>query len=335
MRAVIHERYGSPDELEVRDVPVPMAGEGQVLVRVRASSVHPDIWHVITGTPAVLRIMGAGLRRPNRRIPGTDLSGVVDAVGPGVTRFAPGDPVFGEVVKVIQWRNAGTWAEFAAVDAELLEPVPDGMPFEEAAAVPTSGLIALRALRDQGRLRSGQRVLVNGAAGGVGGFAVQIATAWGAEVTGVDRTEKLDLVRSFGAAHVVDAADDYTRTDERYDLVLDIPGHPPFRRARRVIAPGGSYVLIGHDAFGARGHRWIGSLGTFAIQLLMSPFVGPLHGFRGASGATTDDLGLLKALIDDGKLRVTVDRAFPLEEAGAAIDYLASGRALGRIVVTP
>jgi NADPH:quinone reductase-like Zn-dependent oxidoreductase len=176
---------------------------------------------------------------------------------------------------------------------------------------------------------------VNGAAGGVGGFAVQIATAWGAEVTGVDRTEKLDLVRSFGAAHVVDAADDYTRTDERYDLVLDIPGDPPFRRARRVIAPGGSYVLIGHDAFGARGHRWIGSLGTFAVQLLMSPFVGPLHGFRGASGARTDDLGLLKALIDDGKLRVTVDRTFPLEEAGAAIEYLASGQARGRIFVTP
>ncbi|HYJ61660.1 MAG TPA: NAD(P)-dependent alcohol dehydrogenase [Actinomycetota bacterium] len=335
MRAVVQDRYGPPADLVVLEVPTPVPGEGEVLVRVRASAVHPDVWHVVTGQPAVLRIMGAGVRRPHRRTPGTDLSGVIESLGPGVERYRPGDEVFGEVVKVIQWRNAGTWAEFAAVPADLLSPKPDGMTFEEAGGVPTSGLIALRALRDQGLVRAGQRVLVNGAAGGVGGFAVQIATAWGAEVTGVDRADKLDLVRSFGAARVIDAAEDYTRGDERYDLVFDIPGDPPFSRARRVIADGGSYVLIGHDAFGARGHRWVGSLGTFAGQLLRTPFVGPLHGLRGANARNDGDMDVLSGLIENGHLRVTVDRAFPLEEAGAAIAYLASGRARGRIVITP
>jgi NADPH:quinone reductase-like Zn-dependent oxidoreductase len=335
MRAVVQERYGSPQDLEVREIPTPAPGAGEVLVRVRASSVHPDVWHVVTGRPYVLRLMGAGVRRPRRQIPGTDLAGVVHAVGEGVERFRPGDEVFGEIVRVIQWRNAGAWAEFVAVPEDLLAPKPARLSFEEAGAVPTSGLIALRALRDQGQLREGQRVLVNGAAGGVGGFAVQIAVAWGAEVTGVDRADKLDLVRAYGAHHVIDAAADYTRGDARYDLVFDIPGVPPFSAARRVIEPTGSYVLIGHDAFGAAGHRIIGSLGTFAKQLVLSPFVGQLHGMRGARAETDGDIEILRDLIDDGKLRVVLDRTFPLEEAAGAIAHLSSGRARGRIVLTP
>jgi NADPH:quinone reductase-like Zn-dependent oxidoreductase len=335
MRAVIQERYGPLEDLVVREVPRPEPGEGEVLVRVRGSGVHPDVWHAVTGFPRVLRIMGSGFRAPKTPVPGTDLSGVVEQVGPGVDRFSPGDEVFGDVLGAYLWKNGGTWAEYAAAPARRLTPKPGRLTFEEAAAVPTSGLIALRSLRDQGQVRPGQRVLVNGAAGGVGGYAVQIATAWGAEVTGVDRADKLELVRSFGASHVIDAADDYTRGDARYDLVFDIPGDPPFPKARRVIAEGGSYVLIGHDAFGERGHRVIGSLGTVLWHLVMSPFVGPLHGLRGASGAQDDDLDTMKALIDDGKVGVTLDRTFRLEEAAEALAYLASGRARGRIVITP
>lgn len=335
MKAVVHSRYGSPDDLVLRELPTPVPAEGEVLVRMRASSVHPDVWHVVTGRPAVLRLMGAGVRRPRSPVPGTDLAGEVEATGPGVDRFGPGDAVFGEIVRTIQWRNAGAWAEFAAVPADLLALKPAVLTFEEAGAIPTSALIALRGLRDQGLIEAGQRVLVNGAAGGVGGFAVQIAAALGAEVTGVDRTDKLDLVRSYGAHRVLDAADDYTRGDERYDLVFDIPGDPPFSKVRRVIASSGSYVLVGHDAFGATGHPWIGSLGTFAWQAVRAPFVGPLHAFRGAGAETAGDMAILAGLIEEGKLRVVVDRVFGLEEASAAIAYLASGQARGRIVLTP
>jgi NADPH:quinone reductase-like Zn-dependent oxidoreductase len=335
MRAVVHTRYGSPDLLEVREVPAPVPGPGQVLVRVRASAVHPDVWHVVTGRPAVLRLMGAGLRRPKDPIPGTDLAGVVEEVGPGVQDLREGERVFGEVVRTIQWRNAGTWAELAAVDADLLARMPDGVEFHQAGPVPTSGLIALRGLRDQGQLQPGQRVMINGAAGGVGGYAVQIAAAWGAEVTGVDRAGRLEHVRELGAHRVLDAADDYTTGEDRYDLVFDIPGDPPFSRVRRVIAPGGSYVLIGHDAFGATGRRWVGSLGTFARQAVVSPFVAALHPFRGAGGADPGDIAILADMLEAGTLRVTVDRAFGLDEAAAAIAYLASGTARGRIVITP
>lgn len=335
MRAVIQERYGSPDELIVRDVPVPVPGDGEVLVRVRASSVHPDVWHAVTGRPSVLRIMGSGVRQPTQPIPGTDLAGVIEAIGPGIQRYQPGDEVFGEIVKVNQWRNGGAWAEYAIADADAVAPKPARLTFEQAAAVPTSGLIALGALRDQGKLEAGQRVVINGAAGGVGSYAVQIAKAMGAEVTGVDRADKLDLVTDAGADHVIDAATDYTRCGERFDLVFDIPGNQPIRRVKRIIAPGGSYVLIGHDAFGARGHRWIGSLGTFAWQLLLSPFVAELHGLRGATAETDGDLDRLAEMIDEGQLTPVVDRTFGLDEAGAAIGYLASGKARGRIVITP
>ena len=229
MRAVVQERYGRPEDLVVRDLPMPVPGDGDVLVQVRGSSVHPDVWHVITGQPAVLRLMGSGVRRPSRQVPGTDLAGVVEAVGPAVPRFGPGDEVFGQIVSNIQWRNAGAWAGYATVRADRLAPKPARISFEEAASVPTSGLIALQSLRDQGRVAAGQRILINGAAGGVGGFAVQIAKAMGADVTGVDLSDKLDLVAAAGADHVIDAADDYTRLSERYDLVYTSPGTTPSR----------------------------------------------------------------------------------------------------------
>lgn len=256
MRAVVQDAYGSPDGLAVREVDLPVVRDDDVLVRVHAASVHPDVWHVVTGRPYVLRLMGSGLLRPKYRIPGTDMSGQVESVGKNVTRFKQGDEVFGETVLGNQWKNGGAFAEYVSVPQDALAHKPANVTFEQAAAVPTAGLIVLQNLRGV-RLRPGAKVLVNGAAGGVGGCAVQLAKAYGAHVTGVDETGKLDLVRSLGADQVVDyTREDFTRGAERYDLIFDIPGNRSFAECRRVLALDGSYVLIGHDRFGDAGGRW-------------------------------------------------------------------------------
>jgi NADPH:quinone reductase-like Zn-dependent oxidoreductase len=334
MKAIVQERYGSPDVLELRVVDEPTAGEDQVLVRVRAASIHADVWHVMRGQPYVLRIMGAGLGKPKDRVPGTDLAGHVESVGTNVTRFRPGDEVFGQSLAVNLWRNGGAFAEYAAVSEARFERKPAGLTFEQAAAVPTSGSIAVQGVRDEGRVRPGQRVLINGAGGAVGTFAVQLAKAYGANVTGVDATGKLDALRSIGADRVIDhTREDFTRTGERYDVIIDLPGNHPWSDLRRALTPEGAYVLIGHDQYGGAGHRWFGSLGRFGKLLVIAPFANQLHPFRGAKDPG-DRLVVLKEFIEDGKLTPVIDRTFQLSEVPEAIRYLESGQAVGKVVIT-
>lgn len=334
MKAIVQDRYGSPDVLELREIEKPTPEADEVLVRVRATSVHADVWHALRGIPYVLRVMGSGLRTPKNPVPGTDLAGVVESVGRDVTRFQPGDEVFGQSVGANLWGNGGTYAEYAVAPASRLEPKPTDLTFEQAAAVLTSGPIAVQGIRDEGRTRSGQRVLINGAGGGVGTTAVQLAKAYGADVTAVDSGEKLEMLRSIGADEVVDyALDDFTRSGERYDLVLDIAGNHPWSDLKRSLTPDGTYVLIGHDQYGGSGHRWFGSLGRFFKLMVIAPFVSHLHPFRGAKDPG-DRLVVLKELIEAGKVTPVIDRTFPLSEVPEAIRYLESGRARGKIVIT-
>ena len=334
MKAIVQERYGSPDVLHLREVDQPMAGADQVLVRVRAASVHADVWHVMRGQPYVLRIMGAGLRKPKDRIPGTDLAGHVESVGTKVTRFRPGDEVFGQSLAVNLWRNGGAFAEYAAVPEARFERKPAGLTFEQAAAVPTSGSIAVQGVRDEGRVRPGQRVLINGAGGAVGTFAVQLAKVYGSNVTGVDAAGKLEALRSIGADQVIDhTQEDFTRTGERYDVIIDLPGNHAWSDLRRALTPEGAYVLIGHDQYGGAGHRWFGSLTRFARLLVISPFVNQVHPFRGAKDPG-DRLVVLKELIEARKVTPVIDRTFQLSEVPDAIRYLESGRAVGKVVIS-
>jgi NADPH:quinone reductase-like Zn-dependent oxidoreductase len=333
MKAIVQTAYGPPDEvLELSEIAEPKVGSGEVLVKVHAASVHPDVWHAVRGVPYVLRAMGAGLREPKVRVPGTDLAGRVVSIGPSVSRFRPGDDVYGEIV-ANQWRNAGAFAEYASVSEDRLWPKPASITFEQAAAIPTSASIALRSLRDEARLRSGQRVLINGAGGGVGAFAVQIAKALGAEVTGVDNRGKLDMLRELGADHVIDYAErDFTRGGERYDLVFDIAGRP-WSDVKRALLPDGTYVLIGHDHFGRSVGRWFGSLGRFVGLLVRSPFDRRLTGLRGAK-ATEDPMIAVHRLVEAGSITPVVGRTFPLEEAVAAIHALEAEQVPGKIVLT-
>lgn len=333
MQAVLHERYGDPGLLRVAVVPVPEPGPGEVLMRIHAASVHADVWHTVVGQPYMLRLMGNGVRRPTSRIPGTDAAGVVVRMGPGTSHLEPGDRVFGEIVRGIQWHNGGAFAQYAAVPEAQLRTMPAAMGFVEAAAIPTSALIALRALRVEARVQAGDDVLVNGAAGGVGMFVVQLAKAAGARVTGVDAGDRLDLVRQLGADDVLDyRTNDFTAADAEYDAVVDIPGNHPFRRIRRVLGPDGRYVLIGHDQYGAAGRRWLGGFPTVAGLMVRSLWTPQLPKPDFATYA--DGMAEIARLADEGRLRAIVDRTFPLAEAGAAISYLASGKALGKVVLT-
>lgn len=334
MKAVVQVGYGSVDALEVREVDRPGVEDDGVLVRVRAASVHPDVWHVVTGRPYVLRLMGAGLRTPKNRVPGTDMAGHVVMAGKGVSRFRPGDEVFGETVASYQWNNGGAFAEYVSVPQGVLALKPDNITFEQAAAVSTSGPIALHNLR-QGRLQPGQRVLVNGAGGGVGAFAVQLAKAYGATVTGVDGARKLDMVRSLGADQVIDyAQEDFTRSGQRYHLVFDVPGNHSFSECRNALTPDGSYVLIGHDAFGDAAGRWWGSLPRVLRLVAMSPFVSQLPAVNFSLPDKLDSMAVLKKHIEAGELRPIVDRTYSLSEVPEALRYLQTGRALGKIVIS-
>jgi NADPH:quinone reductase-like Zn-dependent oxidoreductase len=334
MKAIVQNKYGSADVLELREIDEPVAASDQMLVRVRAASVHADVWHVIRGVPYVLRFMGAGLRRPKDLVPGTDLAGQVESVGKLVTRFQPGDEVFGQSLVANLWRHGGAFAEYAAVPEARFERKPAGLTFEQAAAVPTSGSLAVQGVRDEGRVQEGQKVLINGAGGAVGTFAVQVAKAYGADVTGVDAAGKLDTIRSIGADRVVDyAQQDFTRSSERYDVILDIAGNHPWPDIRRAITPEGTFVLIGHDQYGAAGHRWFGSLGRFAKLMVASPFVRQLHPFRGAKDPG-DRLLVLNDLIEAGKVSPVIDKTFPLSDVPAAIRYLETGQARGKVIIT-
>lgn len=335
MKAIVCAQYGPPEVLEVQEVEKPVPREGEVLIRVHAASVHPDVWHVVSGWPYVLRLMGAGLLKPKNRIPGTDVAGRVESVGKNVTRFQPGDEVFGESVRGHQWNNGGAYAEYVSAPEDALALKPEGITFEQAAAVPTSGLIALWNLCNRGLVQKGQKILINGAGGSVGALAVQLAKAFGAEVTGVDGTKKLGMVRSIGADHVIDyTREDFTRRGERYDLIFDIPGNHSFSDCRRALTPTGTYLLIGHDHFGEAGGRWFGSLPRFLKLDVMSLFVRQLPKPSFSMPSRRDSLTVLKKLIEDGKIIPTVDRTFPLSEVPEAIRYLKEGRAQGKVVIT-
>ena len=323
MKAIAQDRYGSADVLEFRDIEEPVAGENDVLVRVHAAGAGPDVWHIMTGMPYMARPM-IGLRRPKIAVRGWDVAGTVEAVGASVTAFRPGDEVMGAA-------EAGSFAELAIARPKDLVPKPANLTFEQAAAIPISGTTALRAVRDVGNVQPGQNVLVIGAAGGVGSLAVQIAKAFGAKVTGVGSTSKVDLIRSIGADEVID----YTREDfadgaRPWDVIIDTAGRRPLSQLRRALTSKGTLVIVGGDG----GGRWTGGFFRGVLRApLVSLFVGQrLRGL--ASKVKQEDLVALKELIDEGKVTPAIDRTYPLIEAPDAIRHLEEGHAAGKIVIT-
>ncbi|MGW1762709.1 NAD(P)-dependent alcohol dehydrogenase [Streptomyces sp. NPDC002073] len=323
MKAIVQDVYGTADVLELREVPRPAARPGEVLVRVQAAAVDAGVWHLMTGLPYLLRLMGFGLRAPKVPVRGRDVAGRVEAVGAGVTRFRPGDEVFGIC--------EGSFAEYACAPEDRFVTRPDTLTPAQAAALPISGLTALQALRDAGRVRRGQRVLVIGAGGGVGTYAVQLAKDAGAHVTGVCSTAKADLVRSLGADEVVDyTREDVTDGTRRYDLVLDIAGNRPLSALRRALVPRGTLVIVG----GEGGGRWLGGTDRTLRAVLLSPFV--RHRLRGlVSSERADDIRRLAELAGEGRLTPVLDRTYPLAQTPEAIRRAQSGAAHGKVVVTP
>jgi len=322
MKAIVQDRYGSADVLELGDVDEPEIGDSDVLVRVYAAGVDRGAWHLMTGLPYLVRIAGFGLRAPRTRVRGTEVAGRVETVGRNVTRFEAGDDVFGIC--------GGSFAEYASAAEDKLALKPANLSFEQAAAVPVSAVTALQALRDEGRLQPGQKVLVIGAAGGVGTFAVQLAKAFGAEVTGVCSTTKLDTVRSLGADHVIDyTREDFADAGPRYDLILDMAGNRSLSHLRRALAPRGTLVIVG----GEGGDRWTGGTHRQIRALLLSPFVSQrLRSF--VATERREDLQLLKEMIEAGQLRPVVDRTYPLRGVPDAIRDLVEGRARGKLVIS-
>jgi len=337
MKAIVHPRYGEPqDVLELREIDRPEVGDDEVLVRVRATSVHADVWHVVSGRPILVRLMGAGLFRPKDLVPGTDLAGVVESVGKDVTRFKVGDAVFGESHMKMQWRNGGTFAECAAAPEGALELKPENVSFEQAASVPTSGYIALINLGGSAEVQPGHRVLINGAGGGVGSIALQVAKVRGATVTAVDRAEKLEMLRSLGADQVIDyRREDFTQGDERYDLIFDVASTLSLKDCKRVLKPTGIYVIIGHEHYGAAGGQLLGSLPHFFKLIALAPFDRHLPALSFSVPGKTEIMTELKELLEAGKLTPVIDRTFPLSEARAAMRYMQDGGGLGKIIITP
>jgi NADPH:quinone reductase-like Zn-dependent oxidoreductase len=322
MKAITRHRYGGLDAVEFEELARPGMGDRDVLVRVHAAGVGRDVWHLLTGLPYLVRLAGFGVRAPKPPVLGRDLAGTVDAVGREVTRFRPGDEVFGF--------GEGSFAEYAVAAEDRLARKPAALTFEQAAAMPVCGTTALEAVRDRGRIRAGQRVAVTGAAGGVGSFAIQIARSVGAEVTAVCSTTKAELVRSLGADHVVDyTREDFTRTGQRYDVVLDIAGNRRIRDLRRALTPRGRLVIVG----GEGGDRFTGGTHRQARAVLLSPFVGQaLTTF--VSRERAEDLAALAALADNGTVTPVLDRTWSLAEAADALRYLDEGHPRGKTVLT-
>jgi NADPH:quinone reductase-like Zn-dependent oxidoreductase len=322
MRAIVRDTYGLADVLELRDITTPEIADDEVLVRVHAAGVDRGVWHVMTGLPYPIRLAGYGLRAPKNPVPGADVAGVVEAVGTAVTRFQPGDEVFG-IAK-------GSYAEYVRAPEDKLAPKPANLTFEQAAVVAVSGLPALQGLRDHGKLRPGQKVLIIGASGGVGTYAVQLAKAFGAEVTGVCSTTKVDMVRSIGADHVIDYThDDFANGAQRYDVILDIGGNSSLSRLRRALTPKGTLVIAGGETDG----RWLGGTDRQLRALVLSPFVGQKLGTF-ISRENHADMIVLKQLIEAGKVTPVLDRSYPLRDVPEAIRYLEQGNVRGKIVIT-
>lgn len=323
MKAIVQDRYGEADVLEFRDVEEPQVGEHDVLIRVRAAGVGPDVWHVMAGKPYMARLV-LGWSKPKVPIRGWDVAGIVEAVGASVTEFAPGDEVLGEAQR-------GSFAELTVAPADTLVRKPSRISFEQAAAVPVSGVTAIQALRDRAHLQSGQSVLVIGAGGGVGTFTVQIAKAMGATVTGVASTSKLDLVRSIGADDVIDyTRENFTDGSRTWDVIVDTAGRRPLRELRRALTPKGTLVIVGGDG----GGNWTGGFFKGIVRgPILSMFVGQkLGGFTAKT--TGEDLQALAELIESGKVTPVVDRTYDLIEAADAVRYLHEGHPAGKIVVT-
>ncbi len=322
MKAIVQDTYGSPDVLELRDIDKPGIGYDEVLLRVHAAGVDRGAWHFMTGLPYLMRIAGYGLRAPKNPVLGREVAGVVEAVGKDVSRFQPGDEVFGI--------GEGSFAEYARAREDKLAPRPENLTFEQAAAVAISGSTALQGLRDNGRVEPGQEVLIIGASGGVGTFAVQIAKAFGARVTGVCSTAKVEMVRSIGADHVIDyTREDFAEGEQRYDLILDIGGNSTLARLRRTLTPEGTLVIVG----GEGGGRWFGGIDRQLRAMMLSPLVGQKLTVK-FPRENHEDLIVLKELIESGKLTPVIDRTYPLAEAPEAIRYLQEGHAQGKVVIT-
>ncbi len=321
MKAIVRDRYGSVDVLELGDVGTPEIADDEVLVHVHAAGVDRGVWHVMTGLPYPVRLAGYGLRVPSNPVIGMDLAGVVEVVGKNVTRFQPGDEVFG--------LGKGSFAEYSRAPENKLAPKPANLSLEQAAVIAVSGLPALQGVRDHGKVEPGEKVLVIGASGGVGTYAVQLAKAFGAEVTAVCSTTKVDLVRSLGADHVIDyTREDFAKGEQRYDVILDIGGNSSLSRLRGVLTPKGRLIIMG----GETGGRWLGGSDRQIRALALSPFVGQtLKTF--ISKENHEDLLVLAELIEAGKVTPAIDRTYPLSEAPSAVRYVAEGHARGKVVI--
>lgn len=321
MQAIVQDEYGSADVLQLRDVERPRVGERDVLVEVHAAGLDPGVWHLMTGRPYLVRLMGFGLRRPKDRVAGQDVAGRVAAVGAGVTRLRPGDEVFGAC--------SGAFAEYARGQEDALAPKPANLTFEQAAVVPTSAATALQALRDTAHVEAGQTVLVIGAGGGVGTFAVQIARALGAEVTGVCGADKTDLVRGIGARRVVDySREDFADDRRQYDVILDTAGNRSLSHLRRALAPAGTLVIVG----GEKGGPWLGGVDRQLRASLLSPFVRQTLGSL-FSTVVAADLDRLRELLEAGKVVPVIGRTCPLSGVPDAMRELEAGHVRGKIAV--
>lgn len=323
MKAIVRERYGSPDALELKDVARPLIDDDSILVRVRAASINAYDWHMLRGAPFLVRF-SEGLRKPKNRAMGVDVAGQVEAVGKNITQFRPGDEVFGA--------RLGSLAEYVrGTDKSFLVAKPANLTFEQAAAVNMAGTTALQGLRDQGQIKPGQRVLINGATGGVGTFAVQIAKALGAHVTAVCSTRNVEMVRSLGADVVIDySTKDFTRSGQRYDLILDVAANRSLAACRRVLSPTGKLVGVG----AAKGGRAMAPILLRILgQALFSRFAKQKMGSFMAKNSK-DDLLVLKGLIEAGKVKPVIDRTYQLSETADALRYLEEGHARGKVVIT-
>jgi NADPH:quinone reductase-like Zn-dependent oxidoreductase len=324
MRAIVQDKYGTSEVLELRDIARPEIGEGEVLVRVRAAGVNPADWAIVGGLPYIARPI-YGMGKPKNPVRGTDLGGEVEAVGASVTRFRPGDEVFG-------WsgRLGGAFAEYASVAEDALVLKPAKLTFEQAAAVPMAGTVALLAVRDHGKVQAGQKVLVNGASGGIGTFAVQIAKSLGAEVTGVTSTRNVDMVRSIGADHVIDyTKNDFTQTGQRYDFILDNVANRSLSDLRRVLTAKGTLVPNG----GGFDHRWIAGAGRL-IRAKVSFAVGSQSVATFVASSKQENLVALTEFLEAGKITPVIDRTFSLNEAADAVRYVGKGHARGKVVLS-
>lgn len=335
MLAVVQDRYGPPEVLRLAEVERPTPGPGEVLVRVAASSVHADVWHAVAGRPLPARV-GAGLLRPDPPIPGTDLAGLVEEVGPDVDGLTCGDEVFGSSVRRNEWVHGEAFAEYVVAPVAQLAKKPEGVGFAEAACVPTSGHIALQNLRDVDRTSRGKRVLVNGAAGGVGSIALQVIKARGAHVTAVDAGTKLALLRDLGADEALDYSEvDFTEHHGRYDLIFDVPGNHPFARCRRALKADGRYVPIGFEDYGRGAGSLLGVIPRFLGFMIRARFTEQLRGPGSDLPSRTDTLTTLRQLLEEGTLTPFVSAVRPIAEAAEALRQLMAGQTAGRILLTP